>query len=94
MCKDYSEAYYALSQEISHLKSVAHQILEDVAKEELTNAGEAARRLTTGKIYCADHFIMENGCQVHRFLDEVDSLDDKLGSTLSHCRDLDIMAND
>lgn len=94
MKENYSEAYLALSKEIANLKDVAHRVLEDIAKEELTNAGEAARRLTTGKIYCADHFIMENGCQVHRFLDEVDSLDDKLGSTLSHCRDLDIMAND
>ena len=94
MRMDYSNAYNTLKPEIAHLKEVAHHILEELEKEEMANAGEAARKLTSGKPYCADHFVMENGCQVHQFLDAVDSLEDKLGSTLSHCRDLDMMAND
>ena len=94
MRMDYSEVYNTIKHEIDNLKCAAHHLLEDLEKEEMTNAGEAARKLTYGKPYCADHFVMENGCQVHQFLDEVDSLDDKLGSTLSHCRDLDMMATD
>ena len=94
MRMDYSNVYNTLKQEINNLKYAAHQILEELEKEEMANAGEAARKLTSGKAYCADHFVMENGSQVHQFLDEVDSLEDKLGSTLSHCLDLDMMAND
>ena len=94
MRSDYSHAYNSIKAQIETLKAIAHAELDRLEDEEKRNAEAIAEKMTSGKIYCADNFIMQNGSHVHRFITAIESLDDGLNATLTHCNDLDVMAND